>query len=87
MHIYPLLFTYCVLILIWIITFIIQTNFLFLFIIINNNRLFYHFVNILGKNSIGVEGAKTLADALKLNKNLTNIDLCRFLLLFSHIIT
>ena len=73
------IFTYCVLIFIWLIIFIIQTKFLFLFIIIILNRLFFYFVITLGDNSIGVEGAKALAEALKLNKNLKNIDLGKFM--------
>ena len=84
MHIYQLLFTYCVLIFIWIIIFIIQTKFRFLFIIASINRLFFHFVITLGGNNIGVEGAKALAEALKLNKNLTTIDLGKFLRLLQH---
>ena len=85
MHIYQLLFTYCVLIFIWIIIFIIQTKFRFLFIIASINRLFFHFVIIiLDNNKIGVEGAKALAEALKLNKNLTTIDLGKFLRLLQH---
>ena len=84
MHIYQLLFTYCVLIFIWIIIFIIQTKFRFLFIIASINRLFFHFVITLGDNNIGDEGAKALAEALKLNKNLTTIDLGKFLRLLQH---
>ena len=87
MHIYQLLFTYCVLIFIWIIIFIIQTKFLFLFIIEIIYRLFYHFAITLGTNNIGSQGAKALAEALKRNKNLTNINLGIFLRLFQHIIT
>ena len=79
MHIYQLLFTYCVLKCIWIIFFIIQTKFLFLLIIAIINLLFLHFVITLAHNNIGDEGTKALAEALKLNKNLTNIDLGKFL--------
>ena len=87
MHIYQLLFTYCVLIFIWIIIFIIQTKFRFLFIIASINRLFFYFVIILEYNNIGDEGAKALAKALKLNKNLSSIILGKFMRLFQHIIT
>ena len=85
MHTFKLLFTYYVLIVIWIIIFIVQTNFLFSFIIIAIfNRLFFHFVIIiLVKNKIGDEGAKALAEALKLNKNLTDLNLGIFLILFT----
>ena len=51
------------------------------------NRLFFYFVITLGDNSIGAEGAKALAEALKLNKNFTRIGLGMFLRLFQHIIT
>ena len=52
------------------------------------NRFFYQFVIILlGYNEIDTEGAKALAEALKLNKNLTTINLGKFLRLFQqHII-
>ena len=60
---------------IWRIISIIQTNFLFLISIIN--RLFYHFVVILVNNEISVNGAKELAEALKLNKNLTTLNICK----------
>ena len=85
MHILILLFTYSVLIFAWINIFIVQTNFLFSFIIITIiNRLFFHFVVIiLDYNSIGDEGAKALAEALKLNKNLAHLNLGIFLLLFT----
>ena len=82
MDIYQLLFTNCVLIFIWIIILIIQTKFQFLFIIAIINRLLFNFVITLGYNNIGAEGAKILAEVLKLNKNLTNIELCKFLRLF-----
>ena len=87
MHIYQLLFTCCLLIFIWIIIFIIQTKFLFLFIIAIINRLFFYLVIILGDNKIGVEGAKALAEALKYNKNLASINLSKFIRLFLHFIT
>ena len=66
--------------------FIIQTKFLFLFIIAILNRLLFYFVIILGCNNICVESAKALAEALKLNKNLKSINLGKFLRLFQHII-
>ena len=72
---------------IWILIFIIQTKILFLFIISINNRLFLYFVITLEDNDIGAEGAEALAEALKLNKNLTSINLCKFIRLFQHIIT
>ena len=87
MQIYQLLFTYCVLIFVWIVIFIIQRKFLFLFIVAILNRLFFNFVIILGGHNICVEGAKALAEVLKPNKNLTSIALCKFLRLFKHIIT
>ena len=85
MHTLKLLFTYYVLLFIRIIIFINETNFLFSFIIIAIiNRLFIHFVIIiLDLNNIGDEGAKALAEALKLNKNLAHLNLCIFLLLFT----
>ena len=85
MYTLKLLFTYYVLIFIWIIIFIVQKNFLFSFIIIAIiNRLFFHFVIIiLDNNNIGDEGAKALAEALKLNKNLAHLNLSIFLLLFT----
>ena len=85
MHTYKLLFTYYVLIFIWIIIFTVQTNFLFSFFIIAIiYRLFFHFVIIiLEYNYIYDEGAKALAEALKLNKNLTYLYLGIFLLLFT----
>ena len=80
MEIYKkILFAYFVLIFIWIIIFIIQIKFLFLFIIAIINRLFVHFFIIVELNYIGAAGAKALAKALKLNKNLTNINLHNFL--------
>ena len=85
MHIYQLLFTYCDLIFIWIFIFIIQSKFIFLFIMAIINRLFFYFVITLGANNIGAEGAKALAEALKLNKNLTSIALRKFLRLYQHI--
>ena len=78
MHIYKLLFTYCVLEFISIFIFIIQTKFIFLFIIAIINRLFFHFVFTLENNKIGDEGAIALAEALKLNETLINIDLGNF---------
>ena len=86
MLIYQLLFAYCVLIFIWIIIFIIQTELLFLFIIAIIYRLFFHFVIPLEDNMICNEGINALAKALKINKNLANISLGNFLLLFQHII-
>ena len=85
MHTFKLLFTYYVLIFIWIIIFIVQKNFLFSFIIIAIiNQLFFHFVIIILEcNNIGDEGVKALAEALKLNKNLTDLNLGIFLLLFT----
>ena len=73
MHcIFLLLFTQIiflfVLIFIWIIIFIVQTNSPLPFIIIAIiNRLFFNFVITLGGNNIGDEGAKALAEGLKLN--------------------
>ena len=67
MQIYQLLFTYYVLIFIWINIFIIQTKVQFLFIITIINRLFFHFVITLAGNNIVFEGAKVIAEALKLN--------------------
>ena len=87
MHIYQFLFSYCVLIFIWIFIFIIQSKFQFLFIIAILNRLFFYFVITLASNNIGDEGAKALAKALKLNKNLTSIILGNFIRLSQHIIT
>ena len=77
MHTFKLLFTYYVLIFIWIIIIIVQTNFLFSFInIAIINRLFFHFVIIIiDNNNIGAEGAKALAEALKFNKNLSHLSL------------
>ena len=63
------------------------TKFLFLFIIAILNRFYFHFVITLEANNIGAEGAKALAEALKLNKNLTSIILSKFMRLFQHIIT
>ena len=85
MHTYKLSFTYNVLIFIWIIIFISQTNFLFSFIIIAIIiQLIVHFdIIILESIEIGDEGAKALAEALKLNKNLTDLVLSKFLLLFT----
>ena len=86
MHTLKLLFTYYdVLIFIWIILFIVQTNFLLSFIFIGIiNRLFFHSVIIiLESNNIGDEGAKALAEGLKLNKNLAHLNLCIFMLLFT----
>ena len=78
MRIYKLLFTYCVLIFIWIFIFIIQTKFVFLFIIEIINRLFFYFAITLEGNNIYDEGAKVLAEALKLNKNLISINLSKY---------
>ena len=77
MNIYQLLFRYYVLIFIWIIIFIIQTNLPFLIIIVIITRLFFNFIITLGDNYIGDEGAKSLAEALKYNKNLTSINLSK----------
>ena len=57
----------------------------FLFIITILNRLFFYFVITLDNNNIGDEGAKALAEGLKLNKNLISINLGKFLRLFKHI--
>ena len=82
MHSLKLLFTYYVLKFSWIIIFIVKTNLLFSFIIIN--RFFFHFViNILGGNDISAEGAIGLAEALKLNNNLAHLNLGIFLLLLT----
>ena len=86
MHNYQLLFTCCFLKFIGIVICIIQTKFLFLFIIAIIYRLFFHFVITLEDNMICNEGIKALAKALKLNKNLANINLRNFLRLFGHII-
>ena len=88
MHTLKLLFTYYILIFFWIIIFSVQTNFLFSFIIIAIiNRLFFHLlIIILDDNMISYEGAKWIAKALKLNKNLTRLHLSIFLLLYSKII-
>ena len=69
MHNYKLLFTYYIFIFIWIINMIVQTNFLFSFIIIAIiNLLFFNFVIIiLDANDIGTKGAQAFAKALKLN--------------------
>ena len=82
MHISQLLFTYSVLIIIL----FIQTKFLFLFIIAIINKLFFYFVITLEYNVIGDEGAEALAKALKLNKNLTSINLGKYMRLLQHII-
>ena len=75
MHTFNLLIIYYVLIFIWI---TVQTNFLFTFIIIAIiNRLFFHVVIIiLGSNDLGAEGAKALAEGLKINNNLANLNFC-----------
>ena len=85
MHTYKLLFNYYVLIFIRIIIFIDQKHVPFSFIIIVIiNRLFFHFVIIiLERNYIIAKGAEALAEALKYNKNLTYLNLCIFLLLFT----
>ena len=76
MKIYKLLKNYSILIFIWIIIFIITII----------NRLFFHFfIIILDSYDIGVEGIKALAEALKLNKNLTELYL-RIYFLFIQII-
>ena len=82
MNTYKLLFTYYVLIFLGIIIFIVQTNIPFSFITIAIiNQLFFHFVIIiLEGNNFGDDGAKALAKALKLNKYLTDLNLCKFLL-------
>ena len=36
----------------------------------------------LGSNELGTEGAKHVAEALKVNKTLTNLDLCKILIIF-----
>ena len=46
------------------------------------NRLFFHFVIILANNKIGGEGSKALAEMLKRNKNLAELNLCKLLLFF-----
>ena len=52
------------------------------------NRLFFNFVITIARNEIDDEGGKALAKALKFNKNLTSIDLGKFMQrLFKHIIT
>ena len=51
------------------------------------NRLFFYYVIIIASNKIGGEGAKALAEALKLNKYLTKINLGKFLLFLTQIIT
>ena len=81
MHAFKLLITSYVLIYFWIIIFIVQTNFLFSFInIAIINRLFFHIVIIiLDNNYIRGEGAKVLAEGLKLNKNLACLNLGIFL--------
>ena len=84
MNNYKFLFTYCVVLFIRLIIFIIQIKFLFLFIIDVINRLFFHFVTILVANHIGDEGATALAEALKLNKNLTELYLRKLLLFFKN---
>ena len=55
-----------------------------IFIYYRNKSIIHKFCyyGILDFNEIGCEGAKALAEALKLNKNLTNLDLGIFLLLF-----
>ena len=50
-----------------------QAKFVFLFIIALINRLFFKNVILLGNNTIGTEGVEVLAEALKLNKNLTKL--------------
>ena len=71
MHTYKLLFIYYALIFIWIIIFDVPTKILFLFIARISLLFFhFHFEIILVENNIGDEGAKALAEALKLNKNL-----------------
>ena len=57
-----------------------------LFIIAIINRLFFHFVIILESNKIGAEAAKALVKALKFKKNLINMNLCKLIQLFIHII-
>ena len=79
MHIYQLLFTYCALIFIWIIILSIKIKFLFLFRIAIINRLFFNFVLTLESNNFGAEGAKAIAETLKLNNKLTNINLSNIL--------
>ena len=69
---------------IWIFIFIIQTIFLFLFIIAILNRLFFNFIIILEWNNMRAKGAKALAEALKLNKNLITIDLGKFMRLLTY---
>ena len=41
------------------------------------------FVIILDDNKIGVEGTKALSEALKINKNLTKLDLGKIMQLFT----
>ena len=43
------------------------------------NILFFHLIFILVNNYFGDEGAKALAEALKLNKNLTKLELGKIL--------
>ena len=78
MHTYKLLLTYFILIFIWIIIFIIQTKFLFLLIIAIINRVLFHLIIFLGCNNIAIEGAKALAEALIIKKNLTDLNLSIF---------
>ena len=62
-----------------------QTKFPFSFIITIINLLFFHFGIILAGNVIGIKGVKALAEALKFNKNLTELNLSKFFLLFRQI--
>ena len=57
---------------------LIKIHFSFIFITTLINRLLLNFEIIIECNNIGAEGAKALAEALKLNKTLTSIDLCNF---------
>ena len=61
---------------------IIQIKILFLSIFTLIYQLFFHFTNILASNYFGIEGAKAIAKALKLNKNLTLLTYCKFFILF-----
>ena len=51
------------------------------------NRLVFYFIINLEVNEIQDEGRKVLAEALRLNKNLTKLELRKLLLLFTQINT
>ena len=61
--------------------------FVFLFHMVIINRLFIEIVIILGGTKIGCEGIKAIAEALLLNKNLAELNLCKFYILLTYIIT